>query len=129
MEFRRSCALAGESAWNWKQGQDLKKIIYLLSDEVRLKKMEARKLNEAARQALSRKLEARKAQDSQEMERQEDIQRRIEENRDEVEGKIRVLTWRKLDLTYAMGKHELRFNELNEENREKTDLGRKIHAG
>lgn len=128
MEFQHLCGLVGESAWNWKQGRDLKRKINLLSDEVHLKKKDARKLNEAARQARGRKSEAYKVQDLQEMAKQEGIQRKNEETMEEVEDAIRVLTRRRLDLGYEMGKHELKFNELEKEMRQRSDLSRVNHT-
>ncbi len=127
MEFQHLCELVGESAWNWKQGRDLKKKINLLNDELVLKKKVARKLNEAARHARGRKSEADKVQDLQERAKQDRIQRRNEEAMEEAEDEIRVLTRRRLDLGYEMGKHELRFNELQKEMRQRSDRSSTNH--
>ncbi len=114
------CNLVRESAWNWKQGQDLRKKINLLNDEALLKKREARIHNEKVFQAMRRETEARASQDPQEVERHRLKMRKNEEAREEAEDCIQVLTRRRLELRYEMGKHERKFNEL--EVKMKSDL-------
>ncbi len=94
MEFQRMCNLVRESAWNWKQGQDLRKKILLLNDEVLLKKRAARTHNEEVLQAMRRKTEARRSQDPQEAERHQLKLRKNEEAREEAEDCIQALTRR-----------------------------------